>query len=109
MRHQCHAQSILAVCRSGRSLTIVTQYDVEQFQKIEQLTGQQMEHYPAEQEAVLLLLERVGDAQRMAVMQVGCACCKLDGLYSAGLPLQHTDSTDSDRQHQHSCVHGLHV
>ena len=50
----------------------MTQYDVEQFQKIEQLTGQQMEQYAAEQEAVLLLLERVGDAQRMAVMQVRC-------------------------------------
>lgn len=65
------------LCRSGRSLTIVTQYDVEQFQKIEQLTGQQMEQYVAEQEAVLHLLERVGDAQRMAVMQV--CCCVASG------------------------------
>jgi hypothetical protein len=28
-----------------------------------------MEAFPAEQEAVLLLLERVGDAQRIATMQ----------------------------------------
>ncbi len=29
-----------------------------------------MEEYPAEQEAVLLLLERVGEAQRISTMQV---------------------------------------
>jgi ATP-dependent RNA helicase DDX47/RRP3 len=54
--------------RSGRSLTFVTQYDVELFQKIEQLTGQKMELYPTEQEAVLLLQERVGEAQRLATV-----------------------------------------
>ena len=51
-------------------MTIVTQYDVELFQKIEALTGQKMEEYPSEQEAVLLLLERVGEAQRISTMQV---------------------------------------
>ena len=56
--------------RSGRSLTIVTQYDVELFQKIEALTGLKMEEYPTDQEAVLLLLERVGEAQRISTMQV---------------------------------------
>ena len=56
--------------RSGRSLTVVTQYDVELFQKIEALTGQKMEEYPSDQEAVLLLLERVGEAQRISTMQV---------------------------------------
>lgn len=52
--------------RSGRSVTLVTQYDVELYQKIEALIGLKMEQYPAEQEAVLLLLERVGEAQRIA-------------------------------------------
>lgn len=47
---------------------MVTQYDVELFQKIEQLTGQKMEEYPSEEEAVLLLLERVNEAQRLATM-----------------------------------------
>ncbi|KAL4442077.1 hypothetical protein ABPG77_011338 [Micractinium sp. CCAP 211/92] len=56
--------------RSGRSVTIVTQYDVELYQKIEALIGLRMEQYPAEQEAVLLLLERVGEAQRIATMQM---------------------------------------
>lgn len=49
---------------------MVTQYDVELFQKIEALTGHKMEEYPSEQEAVLLLLERVGEAQRISTMQV---------------------------------------
>ena len=53
---------------------------MELYQKIEALIGLRMEAYPAEQEAVLLLLERVSDAQRIATMQVGgrvgrgCAC-----------------------------------
>lgn len=49
----------------------VRRYDVEQFQKIEALTGQKMEKYDAEEEAALLLLERVSEAQKMATMQVG--------------------------------------
>jgi ATP-dependent RNA helicase DDX47/RRP3 len=43
---------------------------VELFQKIEALIGLRMEQYPAEQEAVLVLLERVADAQRIATMQM---------------------------------------
>jgi ATP-dependent RNA helicase DDX47/RRP3 len=43
---------------------------VELYQKIEALIGLKMEQYPAEQEAVLLLLERVGEAQRIATMQM---------------------------------------
>ena len=49
----------------------MTQYDVELFQKIEALTGQKMEEFASEQEAVLLLLERIGEAQRISTMQVG--------------------------------------
>ena len=56
--------------RSGRSLTFVTQYDVEIFQRIEKLTGKKMEAFAAEEEAALLLLDRVGEAQRLATMQM---------------------------------------
>lgn len=48
-------------------------YDVGLFQKIEALTGVKMEEFESQQEAVLLLLERVGDAQRIATMQVSVA------------------------------------
>lgn len=54
--------------RSGKSLTIVTQYDVELFQRIEQLTGKRMELYATEEEKVLLMLERVTEAQRFAAV-----------------------------------------
>ncbi|CAI7890251.1 unnamed protein product, partial [Closterium sp. NIES-53] len=54
--------------RSGRAITIVTQYDVELFQRIEQLIGKKMEGFPAEAEEALVLLERVSEAQRLANM-----------------------------------------
>ncbi len=47
---------------------------MEQFQKIEALTGQKMESYDAEEDAALLLLERVSEAQKMATMQVMMYC-----------------------------------
>ncbi len=59
------------------------------FQKIEALTGRKMEAYPAEQEAVVLLLERVGEAQRIATMQVGgLAAAAVSCLLSACQPLR---------------------
>eukprot|EP00850_Spirogloea_muscicola_P012792 SM000084S23128 [mRNA] locus=s84:350532:353802:+ [translate_table: standard] len=54
--------------RSGRAVSMVTQYDVELFQRIEQLIGMKMEAFAAEQEEALLMLERVSDAQRIATM-----------------------------------------
>ena len=45
-------------------------YDVELFQKIEALTGQKMEKFEAEQDAALVLLDGVNEAQRIATMQV---------------------------------------
>lgn len=56
--------------RSGRSLTFVTQYDVELFQRIEQLIGKKMELYPTESESVLVLSDRVAEAQRIASMDM---------------------------------------
>ena len=45
-------------------------YDVELYQRIEKLIGKKLEEFASEQELVLLLLERVSEAQRMATMQV---------------------------------------
>ena len=62
-------------CTSAAELQCVTaRYDVELYQRIEALTGQRMEQYAPEEDAVMLLLERTGEAQRIASMQVGCAC-----------------------------------
>jgi ATP-dependent RNA helicase DDX47/RRP3 len=56
--------------RSGRALTLVTQYDVELYQRIEALIGKQLETFPADESATLLMLERVGEAQRVAALQM---------------------------------------
>lgn len=56
--------------RNGRAINFVTQYDVELFQRIEHLLGYKMPAFPTEEQTVLLLMERVSEAQRIAVMQM---------------------------------------
>ena len=56
--------------RSGRSITFVTQYDIELFQRIEQLIGLKMELFPTIEEEVMVLSDRVGEAQRYAKMEM---------------------------------------
>jgi len=56
--------------RAGKSITFVTQYDVELFQRIEQLTGKKMPQFQTEEEEVMQLQERVSEAQRMAAQAV---------------------------------------
>jgi ATP-dependent RNA helicase DDX47/RRP3 len=56
--------------RSGKSITIVTQYDVELVQRIESVTGKQMELWPVDAEEVALLKERVAEAGRVAASEL---------------------------------------
>lgn len=57
--------------RSGKSVTLVTQYDVELLQRIEAVIGQKLTEFPGcEKEAVMLLSERVGQAAREAVREM---------------------------------------
>lgn len=56
--------------RSGRALTLVTQYDVELYQRIESFIGKQLEAFPVEEATAMLLIERVGEAQRVAALQM---------------------------------------
>jgi ATP-dependent RNA helicase DDX47/RRP3 len=49
---------------------MVTQYDVELFQRIEQLIGKKLEQHPTEQAEVMQMLERVTEAQRMAINEM---------------------------------------
>ena len=51
---------------TGRSVSIVTQYDVEKFQMIEHMIEKKMDLYKTNEEAVLTLYERVTEAQRIA-------------------------------------------
>ena len=51
----------------------MTQYDVELYQRIEHMLGKKLDEFPAPQDEVLLLMERVGEAQRMASMDMRAA------------------------------------
>jgi len=54
--------------KGGRALNLVTQYDVEAYQKTEEYIGKKLDLYPTEEEHVMALLERVAEAQRYASM-----------------------------------------
>lgn len=56
--------------RSGRAITFVTQYDVELYQRIEQLIGKQLPLYKTEEDEVMVLQERVAESQRLAKMEM---------------------------------------
>ncbi|XP_033230961.1 probable ATP-dependent RNA helicase DDX47 [Belonocnema kinseyi] len=56
--------------RSGRSITFVTQYDVELYQRIEQLISKQLPLFSTEEDEVMSLQERVAEAQRIVKTQL---------------------------------------
>jgi ATP-dependent RNA helicase DDX47/RRP3 len=56
--------------RSGKAITFVTQYDVELYQRIEQLIGKQLPLYKTEEDEVMVLQERVTESQRIAKMVI---------------------------------------
>ncbi|KAI0319371.1 DEAD-domain-containing protein [Amylostereum chailletii] len=56
--------------RSGKSITLVTQYDVELVQRIEAVTGKKMDLWATDKEEVALLRERVEEASRLAAVEL---------------------------------------
>ncbi|KAK6187852.1 hypothetical protein SNE40_005786 [Patella caerulea] len=56
--------------RSGKAITFVTQYDVELYQRIEHLIGKKLPLYKTEEEEVMVLMERVSEAQRLAKLDM---------------------------------------
>lgn len=56
--------------RSGKAISFVTQYDVELYQRIEQLIGKQLPLFKTEEDEVMALQERVAEAQRIARMEM---------------------------------------
>ncbi|ORX88839.1 DEAD-domain-containing protein [Basidiobolus meristosporus CBS 931.73] len=56
--------------RAGKSLTLVTQYDVELLQRIEAVIDKKLDEFPVDKDTVLLLQERVSEAQRIATMEM---------------------------------------
>ena len=83
--------------RSGRALTLVTQYDVEQFQKIEALIGTKMEAWNgSDPEAAELLSERVAEAGRLASAQMREADSKRGGGGGSGKKKRRGGAVDDD-------------
>ncbi|KPJ07031.1 putative ATP-dependent RNA helicase DDX47 [Papilio machaon] len=56
--------------RAGKAITFVSQYDVELYQRIEQLIGKQLPLYPTEESEVMVLQERVAEAQRLTKIEM---------------------------------------
>ncbi|OWZ19719.1 DEAD/DEAH box RNA helicase [Phytophthora megakarya] len=56
--------------RAGVAVSFVTQYDVELYQRIEHLLGTKLDAYSCEEETVLVMSERVNEAQRIATIEM---------------------------------------
>ena len=56
--------------KSGKAVAFVTQYDVEVYQRLETLLGTKLPEYKTDEETVLVLLERVSEAQRLATREL---------------------------------------
>ncbi|KAG8641047.1 DEAD-box ATP-dependent RNA helicase 10 [Manihot esculenta] len=56
--------------RSGVAISLVNQYELEWYLLIEKLIGKKLPEFPAEEEEVLLLLERVTEAKRISQMKI---------------------------------------
>ncbi|KAK9513031.1 hypothetical protein O3M35_001313 [Rhynocoris fuscipes] len=76
--------------RSGRAITFVTQYDIELYQRIEQLIGKKLPLYETQDEEVLGLEERVAEAKRTATEQLK------DMLESKSTKRKHGQGTKDD-------------
>jgi ATP-dependent RNA helicase DDX47/RRP3 len=56
--------------RSGKAVTLVTQYDVELLQRIETVIGKKMELWPTDEDEMMLLRERVDEAGRLVANEL---------------------------------------
>jgi len=56
--------------RAGKSITLVTQYDVELVQRIEAVINKKMDLWPTDKEEIALLRERVDEAGRLAATEL---------------------------------------
>lgn len=56
--------------RAGKSITFVTQYDVEVFKRTEAVIGKEMEQWAVEKDEVEVLRQRVEEAARLAAKEL---------------------------------------
>jgi ATP-dependent RNA helicase DDX47/RRP3 len=85
--------------RAGKSITLVTQYDVELVQRIESVLGKKLELWPTDKEEIALLKERVEDACRIAVKEL-----KEQGEGSSGRKRRRNDGGRDDKDRDDDVV-----
>ncbi|KAL2843642.1 ATP-dependent rRNA helicase rrp3 [Aspergillus pseudoustus] len=56
--------------KSGVAISFVTQYDLEVFMRIEYALGKKLPEYDVDKEEVMVIAERVNEAQRQAVIEM---------------------------------------
>lgn len=56
--------------RSGKSITFVTQYTVDVYQRLEATLGKKLDEYNVDKEEVMILSQRVGEALREAMLRM---------------------------------------
>ncbi|OAX78816.1 ATP-dependent rRNA helicase RRP3 [Emergomyces africanus] len=56
--------------KSGHAFSVVTQYDLEVWLRIENALGKKLDEYKVEKEEVMVLSDRVGEAQRHAITEM---------------------------------------
>lgn len=56
--------------KSGVAISVVTQYDIEVYQRIEHALGKKLEEYATERDEVMVFAPRVAEAQRIAITEL---------------------------------------
>ncbi|KAL1311385.1 hypothetical protein AAFC00_001553 [Neodothiora populina] len=56
--------------KSGVAISVVTQYDVEVYQRIEKALSKTLDEYKAPREEVMVFAEKVSEAQRVAIQEM---------------------------------------
>ncbi|GAD94688.1 ATP-dependent rRNA helicase RRP3 [Paecilomyces variotii No. 5] len=56
--------------KSGHAISLVTQYDIELWLRIEEALGKKLSEYKAEKDEAMVLAERVAEAQRQAITEM---------------------------------------
>ncbi|TDH68529.1 hypothetical protein CCR75_001430 [Bremia lactucae] len=82
--------------RAGVAISFVTQYDVELYQRIEHLLGTKLDAYPCEEETVLVMSERVNEAQRIATIEMKEAAANGTGTKRGRYSRDENDDENDD-------------
>lgn len=52
------------------AISVVTQYDIEIYQRIEKALGKKLDEFQTDREAVMVFMARVQEAQRVAIREM---------------------------------------